>query len=113
MGIQNNLNFCDSYHLTLSGNFMAQRVQGFFLGFDFCPHSIIPVRSVRDVQTLTLFKTKIVHVAHDPHLARFAHSNFRTNIIELDFQFKTNLSVPHMRITRLKAFLSERHLANT
>ena len=67
----------------------------------------------RDLQTL--FKTKIVHVAYDPDLSLLAHSNFITNIMELDFQFKINLLVSHMKtthrqsLTLSKPFCSERH----
>lgn len=67
----------------------------------------------RDLQTQ--FKTKVVHVAYDPDLSRFAHSKFITNIMELDFQVEINLLVPHMKtthrqnLTLSKAFCSERH----
>ena len=67
----------------------------------------------RDLQTL--FKTKIVHVAYDPDLSLLAHSNFITNIMELDFQFEINLLVSHMKtthrqnLTLCKPFCSERH----
>ena len=67
----------------------------------------------RDLQTL--FKTKIVHVAYDPDLSLLAHSNFITNIMELDFQFEINLLVSHMKtthrqnLTLCNPFCSERH----